>query len=201
MLLAIAVGVSIFCCAETIAKPFTCIFIGTMATCLAWMLWCFVPYSFRAISSRPNLMKYTTPLEVRLRHVLTEARVLLPGAQALLGFQLITFYMDDFAKLPHFLKLIHLASLLLIAFAAVLLIAPAAFHRIADLGEATERSYCFCQPHGFMCVCSSWSRTNWRPIPDPFQGHQLRHRVWSERAHPPSHRHTLVWLFPVHAKS
>ena len=60
--------------------------------------------------------------------------------------------MDDFAKLPHFLKLIHLASLLLIAFAAVLLIAPAAFHRIADLGEATERSYAFAN---LMVLCAS----------------------------------------------
>jgi len=77
---------------------------------------------------------------------------MLPGAQALLGFQLITFYMEDYMKLPRPLQWVHLASLLLIAMAVVLLIAPAAFHRIADQGEATERSYQFAS---WMVLCAA----------------------------------------------
>lgn len=88
-------------------------------------------------------MHYTTPVETRLQHVLTESRVLLPGAQALLGFQLITFYMEDYLRMARALQWVHLVSLFLISVAVVLLIAPAAYHRIADRGEATERSFQF----------------------------------------------------------
>ena len=144
-LMAITLGLSIFCGAETVTKSHVSIVMGVSATSLALALWCAGPYIVRGQSTLAQriVMKYATPLEIRLRHVLTESRVMLPGAQALLGFQLITFYMDDFRKLPHSLQLVHLISLLFIALAVILLIAPAAFHRIADLGEATERSYAF----------------------------------------------------------
>ena len=39
-----------------------------------------------------------TPLKDRVEQVLTEARVVLPGVQALLGFQLATMLMDGFDK-------------------------------------------------------------------------------------------------------
>src|SRR5205814_2090103 len=37
-----------------------------------------------------------TPIDARVEHMLTEARVLLPGAQALLGFQLAVMLTDSF---------------------------------------------------------------------------------------------------------
>jgi len=80
-----------------------------------------------------------TSIHDRIRHVLTEARVVLPGAQALLGFQLATMLLDGFARLPRSSQAIHFASLSLIALATIWLIAPAAFHRIVERGEDTER--------------------------------------------------------------
>jgi hypothetical protein len=75
----------------------------------------------------------------KIRHVLTEARMVLPGAQALLGFGVLAALMDSFEKFPPVLKAVHLAGLCFIALAVVLLMTPAAYHRIAERGEHTER--------------------------------------------------------------
>jgi hypothetical protein len=75
----------------------------------------------------------------KIRHVLTEARVVLPGAQALLGFQFASMLADGFDKLPPAMKWLHVASLSVVALATILLIAPAAWHRIVEQGEETER--------------------------------------------------------------
>ena len=79
-----------------------------------------------------------TKLKDKIEHVLTEARVVLPGAQALLGFQLISMLMEAFEKLPASSKYVHLASLGLLALSVILLMAPAAYHRIVEEGEDTE---------------------------------------------------------------
>lgn len=80
-----------------------------------------------------------TSVEHKIRHVLTETRVVLPGALALLGFQLTTPLMEGFGRLSGVLQTIHLIGTALIALTVVLLLTPAAFHRIAEHGEATER--------------------------------------------------------------
>jgi amino acid permease len=79
----------------------------------------------------------------KIRHVLTEARVVLPGAQALLGFQFVTTLMESFEKLPLSLRYVHLSSLLLVALSIVLLMTPAAYHRIVERGEETEHFHRF----------------------------------------------------------
>ena len=61
-----------------------------------------------------------------------EARMVLPGIQALFGFQLVVVFSQNFAStLSDFEKAIHLTALLLVAVAAVLVAAPAAYHRQA----------------------------------------------------------------------
>lgn len=79
-----------------------------------------------------------TELKDKIEHVLTEVRVVLPGGQALLGFQLISTLMEAFEKLPASSKYVHLASLGLMALSVILLMAPAAYHRIVEEGEDTE---------------------------------------------------------------
>ena len=79
-----------------------------------------------------------TSLKDKVEHVLQEARMVLPGAQALLGFQFITVFMQSYDRLPSSVKYVHLASLSATAFSTVLLIAPAAYHRIVEQGEDTE---------------------------------------------------------------
>jgi hypothetical protein len=84
-----------------------------------------------------------TPLKEKIEQVLTECRVALPGVQALLGFQFATTLMEGFQNLPESSKLVHLASLGCMALSMVLLITPAAFHRLAEDGEDTERFHRF----------------------------------------------------------
>jgi hypothetical protein len=79
-----------------------------------------------------------TTVDTKIDHVLTEARVVLPGVQALLGFQLAGVLTDAFEELPRSSQVTHLVSLGALAVAAVLLIAPAAYHRLVEAGENTE---------------------------------------------------------------
>jgi hypothetical protein len=80
----------------------------------------------------------STPLSAKIEQMLTEARVVLPGAQALFGFQLAIVLTQSFEQLPTELRNIHAASLFLVALSVVLLMAPAAYHRIVYAGEDTE---------------------------------------------------------------
>jgi hypothetical protein len=84
-----------------------------------------------------------TKVKDKIDHALTEGRMVLPGAQALLGFQFATMFMDDFDRLPASSKYTHLASLALIALSIIFLIAPAAYHRLVEKGEETEHFYRF----------------------------------------------------------
>ena len=79
----------------------------------------------------------------KIKHVLTECRVVLPGSQALLGFQFVSVLTESFDKLPPLSKYIHLACLGLNALAIVLLITPAAYHRLVEEGEETEHFHRF----------------------------------------------------------
>lgn len=79
-----------------------------------------------------------TPIKEKITTLSTEIRVILPGAQALLGFQFSAFLTNAFGKLPEVGKLIHFACLSSMAFAVVLLMAPAAYHRIAASGENSK---------------------------------------------------------------
>ncbi|MBB2200082.1 DUF6328 family protein [Gluconacetobacter tumulisoli] len=80
-----------------------------------------------------------TPLHARIEQMLTEGRVILPGAQALLGFQLVIVLMAAFEKLPALSRLVHGGALLCVAAAVILLVMPAALHRIVWAGEDSER--------------------------------------------------------------
>jgi hypothetical protein len=79
-----------------------------------------------------------TKLKDKIEQALTEARVVLPGAQALLGFQFASMLVEGFDKLPGSSRYVHLVSLALMVLAVVLLMAPAAYHRIVEEGQDTE---------------------------------------------------------------
>ena len=51
------------------------------------------------MDARTTTDKSPTPLTIRIEHMLTEARVVLPGAQALFGFQLSIVLTRSFAEL------------------------------------------------------------------------------------------------------
>jgi hypothetical protein len=80
-----------------------------------------------------------TPLHTRIDQMLTESRVMLPGAQAILGFQFAVMLAKAFDQLPPSARAVHVGALALVAFAVILLMTPAAIHRIAFRGEDSER--------------------------------------------------------------
>jgi hypothetical protein len=73
-------------------------------------------------------------LQEETRTAIEEARMVLPGIQALFGFQLIVIFNDHFEKLPPAGRLSHLVSMGFIVLAIVFTMAPAAFHRISERG-------------------------------------------------------------------
>ncbi len=68
-----------------------------------------------------------------------ECRMILPGVQALFGFQLVVVFAEPgFSKLTPTGQAVHLIATVLSALSAALLIAPAAFH-LHHRDEVTER--------------------------------------------------------------
>ena len=62
----------------------------------------------------------------------------MPGAQALLGFQLVVTLTGRFNELSPALKNLHLAALCSVALSVIVLMTPAALHRVAFGGEDSE---------------------------------------------------------------
>ncbi|HEY8270196.1 MAG TPA: DUF6328 family protein [Pseudobdellovibrionaceae bacterium] len=76
--------------------------------------------------------QYRQSLGDQVSTIEQEARMLLPGIQTLFGFQLISVFNPGFkASLSEEEQIIHLIALLLVAISAVLVVAPAAYHRQA----------------------------------------------------------------------
>jgi hypothetical protein len=133
-----------------LAKPFGA-GIGAAAggffTALALVFWFGLEFGYRTFllgrstQVSEKVPDRSTPLEARIEQMLTESRVILPGAQALMGFQLIAVLHKSFAELPPASHIVHALALGADAVALVLLIAPAAFHRITFHGADTERFF------------------------------------------------------------
>jgi hypothetical protein len=89
----------------------------------------------RAMSRQEEDKTENPGLHEKIDTMLTEARVILPGAQALLGFQLAIVMTEGFEKLQPQLKSLHGTALLLVCLSVLLLMAPAAYHRIVYAGQ------------------------------------------------------------------
>jgi hypothetical protein len=77
-------------------------------------------------------------LGTALGHSLDEARMVLPGVQALFGFQLIAVFNDGFERrLSGAEQQLHLAAIVLVTIAIALLMTPAAYHQQVDRRRAT----------------------------------------------------------------
>ena len=80
-----------------------------------------------------------TPLKTKIEQLLTEARLIIPGAQALFGFQFIAMLMTGFDRLPDTAKTVHAAALCLIGLNVIIMMTPAALHRLSFGGEDSPR--------------------------------------------------------------
>jgi hypothetical protein len=77
-------------------------------------------------------------LEEEATHVTDEARMLLPGVQTVLGFQLVAVFNQRFQDLRSGEQLLHLTAFLLMALAMGLVMAPAAYHRQVERGSVSQ---------------------------------------------------------------
>ncbi|MGE3624099.1 MAG: DUF6328 family protein [Bdellovibrionales bacterium] len=118
--------------------------IAAAMTIIAACCWFGIPYALKQTTGgEDNSMKHLPmtahpPLQEKITHLLTESRVILPGIQATLGFQLSIILTSAFERLPESSQLIHLASLCAVVLATILLMTPAAYHRVAHGGEDSE---------------------------------------------------------------
>jgi hypothetical protein len=113
---------------------------GGAAGVAALFLWYGLEFMARrggAMPIREQAPAGKTALNDRIVQVLVEARIVLPGAQALLGFQLAAYFTDAFERLPLDARIVHSASALCIGLTVLLLMTPPAWHRIVERGENT----------------------------------------------------------------
>jgi len=145
--------------------------VGTLAPATIW----FGPLALRRMNEEETMptSDRKTSLEAKIDYVLTEARVVLPGAQALLGFQLAIVLTNGFAELPPGAKAAHEMALGLIAISTMLLIAPAAGSSIPD---ATNRSSTASPANCCSSPRSFW-RSAWQPTPTSLHSRSPRTSV------------------------
>ncbi len=113
--------------------------VGIAASLASAALW----YGWGMLMAKPRAAPHQgvqpIPLKDRLDDLMTETRIVLPGVQALLGFQLIAYLNNGFAKLAPAAKTAHGVGLVLLLAAMILLMTSAPFHRLAEDGRDTER--------------------------------------------------------------
>jgi hypothetical protein len=138
---AFGLGVSIFLVGE---KTMT-ISAGAIAGALIFSVALGIWYLFSVLKAKQRPMpvpeEEPTKLKQKIKEALIEARMILPGAQALLGFQVANAFTNTFDHLPKTSQWAHFGSLLCVAISTIFLIAPAAYHRIAEHGEDSEEFY------------------------------------------------------------
>jgi hypothetical protein len=77
-------------------------------------------------------------LEKIAQEAIEEARMVLPGIQALFGFQLIAVFNETFRRLDVAHQYLHFAAIVLIAISIALIMTPAAYHRQVEPGSVSR---------------------------------------------------------------
>lgn len=152
---ALALGADFFVGAESLFGLTPGVVAGALALLAALFFWYGMEAMRRAgrepeVEEKKEMSKQKdedkkggTKVKDKIQQVLTEVRMVLPGAQALLGFQFAALLVEGFEKLPQSSKYVHFASLSLIGLAIILMMTPAAYHRLVEQGEDTEHFHRF----------------------------------------------------------
>ena len=146
---ALGLGTTLYITAERIDGAASGIAFGLAATLIAGLFWYgprLLPGARRRTLSeghdvnrdKDSQEQNQTSIHDKIRQVLTEARVIIPGNQALMGFQFAVILQKGFNELPLWAKWLHLSSLSLISLSTVLLLTPASYHRVVERGEETQ---------------------------------------------------------------
>ena len=92
------------------------------------------------MTMRPMTMEiHRQTLEEASTQVGGEARMLLPGVQTILGFQLMAVFNQRFEHFSSGEQIMHFAAFLLVALAMGLMLTPAAYHRHVERRIVSER--------------------------------------------------------------
>jgi uncharacterized membrane protein len=135
-----SLGLGLFIVFERIFGRVTGVAVGAASAALAGFFW-FGLAGLIGEQRRRTMTKQSgpTPLSTKVEQMLTEARVIIPGCQALLGFQLVAMMTRTFDELPQDAKIMHAAGLCAVTIAMILLMTPAALHRLSFGGNDSER--------------------------------------------------------------
>jgi hypothetical protein len=135
-----SLGLGLFIVFERIFGRATGVAVGVASAALAGFFWFGLAWLLgeqrRRTMTKPA---GATPLSTKVEQMLTEARVIIPGCQALLGFQLVAMMTRAFDELPQDAKIMHAAGLCCVTIATILLMTPAALHRLSFGGNDSER--------------------------------------------------------------
>jgi Family of unknown function (DUF6328) len=146
---AIAMALDVYVTTERVGHSILPLILGAATFACAMFFW----YGLEAIhvrtrghqfrsqlrnNSMPNKKHERPSIEDQIQHALTDARVVLPGAQALLGFQFVGVFLGGFEELPASSQYVHVVSLTLVTLSTILLMMPAAYHRLVEQGQPSE---------------------------------------------------------------
>jgi hypothetical protein len=134
-----SLGLGLFIVFERIFGAVTGFAVGAGSAALAGFFWFGLAWLIGERRRRTMTEESgPTPLATKIEQMLTEARVIIPGCQALLGFQLIAMLTPAFDELPLDAKIMHAAGLCCVTLATILLMTPAALHRLSFGGNDSE---------------------------------------------------------------
>lgn len=92
-----------------------------------------------AMSHRAQTEERREPLSGAFSHLLEECRMVLPGIQALFGFQLIAVFSQTFwSRLQAPEQFLHFLAIGLVGVSVALVMTPAAYHRQTDLLNVSQ---------------------------------------------------------------
>jgi uncharacterized protein DUF6328 len=74
-------------------------------------------------------------LSKKIKTALDETRILILGAQILLGFELRAAFSEGFDRLPSHARHLEALALMLMTVSVALMIAPGPYHRIVERGR------------------------------------------------------------------
>lgn len=77
-------------------------------------------------------------LKAQMHNILEEARMVLPGLQALFGFQTVVVFNQRFHELGTATQSVHITALLLVVMAIAMVMMPAAWHRIVEPHQVSK---------------------------------------------------------------
>jgi hypothetical protein len=136
----VAIALTVYVTLQVALGEVAALMSAVMAMAAAIFFWFGIEMIMKRPPTPPTLGDQGVDLKERISQMMTETRIVLPGVQALLGFQYAAYLTVPFGSLAQKGRLAHTAALFLLLGSMILLMAPAPFHRIAENGEDTERA-------------------------------------------------------------